>query len=184
MEHPLLNGRVDMERDRLGRINPNFLSAKHVADIVRIMAVGLEGRISRRLEDELNEETLIQNTHEFFSTLSEGFHQIEQVEDAAVSPAEIRQHSMLGSPVTIRILAGAYYELRSRGWGHEAIVAYFQKLDPYLSQPATKLLVEHGGADVFFEGALAPSSRRQDVKEFRNVLVSWAEDPPTWMGAA
>ena len=88
---------------------------------------------------------------------------------------------MLGSPVTIRILAGVFYELRSRGYGHDGIVQYFEKLDPLLSQPASKLMVEHGGQDVFFEGALAPSSRRQDVKEFRNVLVSWADDPPAWL---
>lgn len=182
-EHPLLAGRVDMERDRLGRVNPNILSAKHVVDIVRIMAVGLEGRISRRLETELHEETLVEATKEFFTTLSEGFHQLSQVEDGSLSPAELRQHSMLGSPVTIRILAGAYFELRGLGYSHDGIVQYWEELDPFLSQPASKLMVEHGGQDVFFEGALAPSSRRQDVKEFRNVLVSWAADPPTWLKA-
>lgn len=183
IEHPLLSGRVDMERDRLGRINPNLLSAKHVADIARIMVVGLEGRISRRLESELHEESVIDASLEFFTTLSEGFHQLTQVEDGSLSPAELRQHSMLGSPVTLRILAGAYFELRSKGFGHDGIVQYWERLDPFLSQPATALMVEHGGQDVFFEGALAPSSRRQDVKEFRNVLVSWAEDPPTWLKA-
>lgn len=182
MEHPLLDGRVDMERDRLGRVNPNFLSAKHVADIVRIMAVGLEGRISRRMETELNEGLLVQVTKEFFTTLVEGFHQVEQVEDGSVTPADLRQHSMLGSPVTIRVLAGVYYELRAQGWSNETIAHYFERLDPFLSQPATALLVEHGGKEVFFEGSLAPSARRQDVKEFRNVLVEWAENPPAWLG--
>lgn len=183
IQHPLLRGRVDMERDRLGRVNPNFLSAKHVADIVRIMAVGLEGRISRRLEDELNEERLIETTLGFFSILTESFHQLEQVADGSLLPTDLRQHSMLGSPVTIRVLAGVAYELRQQGYGHDGIVHFFQRLDPYLSQPATKLLVEHGGQDVFFDGAMAPSARRQDVKEFRNVLVSWAEDPPSWLTA-
>ena len=183
IEFPLIKDRVDMERDRLGRVNPNLLSAKHVADIVRIMAVGLEGRISRRLETELHEESLVETTGEFFAALAEGFHQLEQVADGSLSPTDLRQHSMLGSPVTIRVLAGVYYELRQKGFGHEGIVHFFQKIDPLLSQPAGKLLVTHGGQDVFFDGALAPSARRQDVKEFRNVLVSWAEDPPTWLKA-
>jgi hypothetical protein len=183
MDHPLLKGRVDMERDRLGRVNSNLLSAKHIVDIVRIIAVGLEGRISARLESELHEDELVRHTKEFFTCLAEGFHQLTQVEDGSVSPAELRQHSMLGSPVTIRVLAGVFYELRSKGFDHDAIVRYFERLDPYLSQPASVFMVEHGGKDVFFEGALAPSSRRQDVKEFRNVLTDWAENSPRWLAA-
>jgi len=182
LEHPLLSGRVDLERDRLGRINQNLLSAKHIVDLVRILTVGLEGRVSRRLEDELKDEDLAQRSNEFFDALSQGFHQLAQVEDGSVSPAELRQHSMLGSPVTIRVLAGVYYELRAKGFDHDAIVHFFEQLDPYLSQPATKFLVEHGGKDVFFEGALGPSSRRQDLKEFRNVLVEWAVENPSWLG--
>lgn len=183
MKHPLLNGRVDLERDRLGRINTNFLSAKHVVDIVRIISVGLEGRISRRLEDELQEQDLIARTFEFFDTLTLAFHQLAQVQDGSVTPAELRQHSMLGSPVTIRVLAGAYYELRNKGRDQEAIMRYFEHLDPFLSAPATDFLVKRAGDDVFFEGALSPSSRRQDLKEFRNVLTEWAETEPHWLAA-
>jgi len=181
--HPLLAGRIDMERDRLGRINPNFLSAKHVVDIVRIIAVGLEGRISRRLESELQEADLIARTNEFFDALCEGFHQVEQVRDGMIPPAELRQHSMLGSPVTIRVLAGVFYELRTKGFGHDAITQFFQQLDPYLSAAATEFLVEHTSENVFFEGALSPSSRRQDLKEFRNVITSWATEEPQWLAA-
>lgn len=179
--HPLLAGRVDMERDRLGRVNPNFLSAKHVADIVRIIAVGLEGRISRRLESELHEEDLITRTNEFFDILTEGFHQLEQVKDGVISPAELRQYSMLGSPVTIRVLAGVFYELRTKGFDHDAILHYFTTLDPFLSAAATDFLVKRTGTNVFFEGALSPSSRRQDLKEFRNVLTEWGETIPHWL---
>jgi len=183
LEQPLLSGRVDMERDRLGRANPNLLSAKHVADIVRIIAVGLEGRISRRLESELQEDELVQHTRAFFDALTEGFHELEQVKDGSLSPIELRQTSMLGSPVTIRVLAGAYYELRNKGFDHDMIVHYFERLDPFLSQPATPLLVEHAGTEVFVPGALAPSSRRQDLKEFRNALTNWAVEAPSWLGA-
>lgn len=183
MLHPLLVGRVDMERDRLGRINPHFLSAKHVVDIVRIVAVGLEGRISRRLESELQEADLTMRTNEFFDVMCEAFHQLEQVKEGVISPAELRQFSMLGSPVTIRVLAGAFYELRTKGFGHAAIVAYFQQLDPFLSAAATDFLVKRTGENVFFEGALSPSSRRQDLKELRNVLTEWAETEPHWLAA-
>lgn len=183
MLHPLLAGRVDMERDRLGRVNPNFLSAKHVADIVRIIAVGLEGRISRRLESELHEDELVTRTTEFFDTLVDGFHQLTQVKDGAVSPAELRQFSMLGSPVTIRVLAGAFFELRAHGKDRGEIEEYFERLDPFLSAPATDFLAKRTGDNVFSEGALSPSSRRQDLKEFRNALTEWGESNPHWLAA-
>jgi len=181
MMHPLLNNRIDMERDRLGRLNPNYLSAKHVVDIVRILAVGLEGRISRRLESELHEDELTKRTNEFFDVLVNSFHQLAEVQEDRMSPAELRQHSMLGSPVTVRVLAGAYFELRNRGMNNRDIRTFFNKLDRFLSAPATDFLVKRAGDDVFFEGALAPSSRRQDSKMFRDVLVEWAENPPFWL---
>jgi hypothetical protein len=181
MLHPLLVDRVDMERDRLGRVNPNLLSAKHVVDIVRIIAVGLEGRISRRMESELKEDDLITRTNEFFDTLSEAFHQLHQVEDNSITPPELRQFSMLGSPVTIRVMAGVFFELRTKGFDHDAILRYFEALDPYLSAPATEFLVGQAGENVFSEGSLSPSSRRQDLKEFRNVLTEWAETAPAWL---
>ena len=44
MKHALLKDRVDPEQDRMGRNNPNLMGAKHVAEIVRTLAVGIEGR--------------------------------------------------------------------------------------------------------------------------------------------
>jgi hypothetical protein len=73
MKHSLLRGRVDPEQDRIGRGNPNLMGAKHVAELVRTLAVGIEGRISRRLEDELREDALIQKTNEFLDALVAAF---------------------------------------------------------------------------------------------------------------
>ena len=73
MKHPLLKGRVDPEQDRMGRGNPNLMGAKHVAEIVRTLAVGIEGRIGRRLEDELREDALVQKTNGFLDVLVAAF---------------------------------------------------------------------------------------------------------------
>lgn len=183
MDHPMLKGRVELERDRLGRSNPNLLSARHIADIVRILHVGLDGRISRRLESELVEGDLIERSKEFFTILGESFHQLGQVQDGAILPAELRNHSMLGSPVTIRVLAGVYYELKNRGFDRDAIVHYFELLDPYFAEQATTFLVEQVGEEVFFPGALAPSSRRQDLKQLVQKMVLWATTSPAWLGS-
>jgi len=55
-EHPLLKGHVDYEVDRIINRNARYLlTAKHVADIVRTVEVGVSGRLSRRQELELDE---------------------------------------------------------------------------------------------------------------------------------
>ena len=59
MQHPLLLERVDLDRDLITGSNNNLMGAKHVADIIRIVEVGIRGRISARLESELIEDHLI-----------------------------------------------------------------------------------------------------------------------------
>lgn len=173
MLHPLLVGRVEMERDRLGRSNSNLLSAKHVADIVRNLAVGLVGGVTRRLEAELSENDMLSTTYEFLDLMLTAFPQLQQVAEDELSPNDLRSKSMLGSPVTWGVLAGVYYELRQQGVGQTKIIRYFKRLNQYLSAPATARWVEEIGGNLFFEGGLAPTSRRQDLKQYKDTLVKW-----------
>lgn len=172
--HPLLVDRVDLENDRLGRSNPNLLSAKHVADLVRILAVGLEGRISRRLESELSEHELTSQACEFFDTLSAAFPKLAAVREGVLDPSILRSESLLGSPVTLRVLAGVWYELRQQGVEMQEIENFFGALNEHLEGPASDAFVKQVGGDVLTVGAVGPSARRQDVKMFRDVLVEWA----------
>jgi hypothetical protein len=173
--HPLLMDRVDLENDRLGRTNPNLLTAKHVADLVRILAVGLEGRISRRMESELKDNDLAVAANEFFDTLTAAFPKLHAVMDGEVPPADLRSGSQLGSPVTLRILAGAWFELRKEN-DLQDIEAFFAGLDEYLSVPASQQFVSEIGDEVLTVGATGPSARRQDVKAFRDRLVEMASE--------
>lgn len=134
MKHALLKNRVDPEQDRIGRNNPNLLGAKQVAEIIRTLAVGIEGRIGRRLEDELSEDALVQKTNDFLDTLLESFPPLAQVAPHMQGPA--REDSI------------------------------------WIAQ------IEEG---VFAPGALAPRSRRQDLKELRNHMVKWATTKPPWL---
>lgn len=184
MLHPLLAGRVDMEKDRLGRLSENFLSAKNVVDVVRILAVGLDGRMTKRAESEMHENTLTTRTNDFLDALLHSFHQLQEVQSGEVAPSELRQHSMLGSPVTIRALAGVYYELRRRGMSGTSIAEYFTMLDPHLSAEASEPLLGELPETVLAAGSLSPSSRRQDLTAFRDRLVELADDQPEWLTAA
>lgn len=181
LQHPLLEGRVDLESDRLGRQNHNLLSAKHVAEILRLQAVGIDGRMGRRVEMGIDETALLQQANQFFTLLSDTFTDIGSVASGEADPAELRTHSMVASPVMIRVLASVYRELKRRNISNLRIKRFFQALDPYLSKPATKEWVQRVGGELFFPGALSPSSRRQDLVELSQIMAGWGENQPDWL---
>jgi hypothetical protein len=185
MKHALLNGRIDPEQDRIGRSNPNLMGAKHVAEIIRTLAVGIEGRIGRRLEDELREDALVQKANDFLDVLLASFRSLEEVADGHITPDELRKSSLLGSTVMLRILAGTYAELVDRhAFDDDDVTEFFRRLAPHMPGPVTEdsVWVNKIADDVFSPGAMAPRSRRQDLKNLRDALVKWATTTPAWLG--
>jgi hypothetical protein len=177
MKHALLKGRVDPEQDRVGRGNPNLMGAKHVAEIVRTLAVGIDGRIGRRLEDELREDALVERANEFLDALVAAFPPLDDVIDGREAPEDLRKTSLLGSTVMLRVLAGTYAELiDTYGFDEEDVTEFFRKLAPHMGGPVTEdsIWVTQVPDDIFTPGALAPRSRRQDLKSLRDTLVVWA----------
>lgn len=187
MKHALLKGRVDPEQDRIARGNPNLMGAKHVAEIIRTLAVGIEGRIGRRLEDELREDALVQKTNNFLDVLLVAFAPLEQVVDGEMTPDELRRSSLLGSTVMHRVLAGVYEGLVGdrHKLDEDDIAEFFRKLAPHMDGPVSEgsIWIKHVDDEVFSEGAFAPRSRRQDLKVLRDTIVSWAVTEPEWLMA-
>lgn len=186
MKHSLLKGRVDQEQDRVGRNNPNLLGAKHVAEIVRTIAVGIDGRIGRRLEDELREDALVQRTNNFLDVLLAAFPQLAEVADDELSSEDLRRTSLLGSATVLRVLAGVYQHLsETQKWDDEDIADFFSKLAPHMSAPvsADGIWVTHVPDEIFVAGASAPRARRQDLKGLRDTLVDWAMTEPEWLSS-
>jgi hypothetical protein len=186
MKHSLLQGRVDQEQDRVGRNNPNLMGAKHVAEIVRTIAVGIDGRIGRRLEDELREDALVQRTNNFLDVLLTAFPQLADVADDELSPEDLRRTSLLGSATVVRVLAGVYQQLtETQKWDDEDVAEFFGKLAPHMSVPVTdsSIWVTHVPDEIFAAGASAPRARRQDLKGLRDTLVDWAMTDPEWLAS-
>lgn len=183
MKHSLLAKRVDLEQDRIGANNPNLLGAKHVADIIRAVAVGVDGRVGRRLEDELREDALVEQTNAFLDTLVEGFPVLARVADGDVPPEELRRVSLLGSTSMFRVLAGVYHDLRSTEWQDDEIAEFFGKLDPEMDVPVRgdSPWVTDVPAEIFSEGASAPKARRQDLRTLNDTIVGWALTQPAWL---
>lgn len=187
LEHPLLAGRVDLEQDRLPRRGPNLLTARHLTETVRVVTVGYDGRVGRRAERELKEKEVAKNANDFFTLLTEAFAPLKSVELGQLLPDTLRETTLLGSPLFLRILAGVHYDLiANHAWSREAVLAYFKKLAPHMNAPAhaNSIWQLHGPEDAFQDGALAPSGRRQDAKALLNALVAWGLDDEPFVAAA
>lgn len=171
----LLEGRVDLEADRVTGSSKYLLGAKHVADMVRALAVG-NGRVGKRLEEELDDKVLANEFDQFIDALQEAFPVLHEVETDSLTPAELRQENLIGSNVLMRAFAAAWYELRQQGWKPTDIQAGFARFEPYMSAPvfadSNDTWYRTGVFAPRAEGTSSPTSRVQDFKTLTNFIAS------------
>jgi DNA-sulfur modification-associated len=186
VEHPLLKGRVEEESDRLSSTNSNLMTAKNVADIIRTVQVGAARRISRRLEDELEERRVAENTTRFLDVMEDAFPDLKAIEDGHKAPGELRHESLLGSATMLRIFAGVYHELVMRDENpadrmtDSEATTFLGKFADHLGVP-----IEDDGAwkatGLFKESGMAPEASQGDIKKLVDVIVGWSEEEPEWL---
>ena len=187
LKHTLLVGRVDHQQDRIAKNSEYLFGAKTVAEIVRIIAVGLDGRVGKRLEDELNESRLVEDTKEFLDCLVGSFTSVTDVVNGKQSASDFRSGSLLGSVVMLKVMAGVYFELVEKHKFTSADVGkFFQKLDPATRGPvaAGSIWVKYLPNNTFSVGALSPKFRQLELKTLRDTLVLWGLESPEWLSAA
>lgn len=187
MEHPLLDGRVDQEADRIGKGSPYLLGAKHVAEIIRSVRVGLLGRVSRVQDKTWSETDLAVHAKEFIDILVAAFPPLKAVELGQILPDGLRKTSMLGSPTMLRILAGAYHELVSdlHHFTPEMVGEFFaSKLAPHMEAPVYPGSIWLDKFPVVFtDGSGNPGGRRQDLSFVKDAIVDWAIEKPDFLDA-
>jgi hypothetical protein len=185
IQHPLLDGRVEDQLDRVKK-DDQLLAAKHVAEIIRAVAVGLGGRISRRKEEELDEDELVSVTDRFFGVLINAFPEFQDIAGGKLEPGALRgsdgHGSLLGSATMLRVLAGSYHELAEptpvRGeptpssMSDDEIVNFLIELRPYMGVPVTSRLWLD--TEIFDAGARAPRARGGDIRRLADQIIEWA----------
>lgn len=179
LEHPLLVNRVDMEIDRLSRKSPDLVSARHVTEIIRSLTVGIDGRVGKVMEKTLNDIDVANKTTAFLNMLTEAFPPLKAVELGQLLPEQIRQTSLLGSPLMLRVLAGTYFELKTmHGFSDQMILDYFKALAPHMVAPIHENTIwwRHAPAETFDLGGYSPNGRRQDSAALTKALWEWAVD--------
>ena len=187
-KHQLLQGRIDMEQDRVGGANPALVGAKHVIEMVRSANVGVMGRITKKREAQLDEEGTVENAMAFLDCLVEGFPELAAVADGDLTPQELRARSLLGSLTMLRVLAGVFHNLvlaaeeDAEALDPESVTDFFRQLAPHMDAPVAKDSVwisaedfKEKGAD-FNVGAYGPQARSQNIKDLTEVLTRWARN--------
>lgn len=182
-ENSLLDGRVDLQQDRVSGKSPYLLGAKHVADILRALQVGA-GRIGKRLEDELVDKKVAEEFDAFVEVMTEAFTDLGEVEDGEITPAELREKSLIGSNVMLRAFAIAWHELKQDDWTEEEIKDAFADLESHMSAP-----VYARPGDTWFDtglfaatgdGAYSPTSRIQDLRALGDFIVEACTTDMVW----
>ena len=179
-EHPLLLNRVDDQKDRLIRSNPNLVGAKHVAEAVQTVLVGIGGRISRRQEAERNERDAKRDVVSFLNAIVDGFDDYRGIVEGAIVPPALREKSLLGSAVMFRVLAGVFHEMAmtddtpTQSDKTARVVQRFKDIQPWMALP-----ISWSNGSPWIESQALPKgsnsalSRTQHFKEMVTLITRW-----------
>jgi hypothetical protein len=187
--HPLLDGKVDFNKDRIAGESEMLISAKTLADSIRALSVGITGRISRVQELEWPDEDVAQRTRKFLDTMQKAFK-----DDFSKPAIEFRKNSLLSSGTMFRVLAGVWFELTSSTNAQgkaikprmsvEDATKFFASLAPHMQLPiktGNKWLTT-GVFPSPAAGAVvtAPGSRNQELKKLTLEITNWALKPESF----
>ena len=177
----ILKGRVDDQKDRITGSNENFIGAGTLAEVIRILTVGL-GKVTAGMEKTLEASQLADDGRQFFELLTQTFPELAEVVKGQLTTQQLRTTSLLGSSTMLRILAGSYHLIRACR-GEAAAIGVFSKLSPHTAAPidsstlSGQLWVNCGSQETFIDGAMAPGARSQQIKDAVLTISQWASEP-------
>lgn len=181
--HELIGDRIDWEKDRIVGRNEHMISGRNLADIVRHVVLGIDGRMTSRRESEMSEGVVEDVAEAYLDALVQGFPQLQEVKEDQLSVLDLREREMTLSSTILRVLAGVFHNLavdfsdEARPIvtpdGFKRAVRLYSDLSSHMAFPLEPFWLTTG---VFEEGAKAPGSRSQDLKQLTKVLTNWGND--------
>jgi len=182
-EHPLLRGRVDLEKTSCSGHNPNILTVVNVADIVRHVSFGISARMTTKKENTFQDDALYLLITRFLDLMQSNVPQLQEFMAGETTAQEFREKYLLGSGTIWRCLAGVYHELCVVIGSDDGYVG----IDAHQEREFAKLLSKISGhmklpissgwfATTLFpnRNSKAPSSRAQDLTSMVDLLRAWA----------
>jgi DGQHR domain-containing protein len=193
---PLLQNKIDDRSASVRGSSEYYISLINVADIVRHVCYGIQGKNKKGDYDQRAEEF----SAKFFEIISENSSDLESLANNAMTPKELRNKSLWGSLTILRCLAGAFFKLAVVSKDNQSEEAFrveqeselnetgvmkFRKLINNLETTKAmeiigkgkdkKLVSEWYDTSVVMAGALSPSSRNQDLTKLAELFAAWAE---------
>ena len=182
----LIRNRIDTQNDLVKGQNPNVLGAGNLAKVLRHLQVGIQGRISAAQERTLDHKHVARDANTFFNVITEAFPEFRNIASGDATVGEMRQKSIMLSVTMIRVLAGVYHNLSNISHVPRAdIVLFFKKIAEHTDAPVrsgTKsgdLWINATVDKAFADGASAPGSRAQAVKQLVDSITEWYLTPPS-----
>jgi hypothetical protein len=181
--HPLLSGKIDMEKTKCNGSNPNFLSLVNITDIVRHIGFGLNARVTAKREDLYEDNDLYKVTNRFFDLMLKNVEILQELRNNEISALWIRENSLLGSGTIWRCLAGAFHETSvidedSRLSIDSAKYKSFEKFVQLFALDSKLPISQKWFATELFPTKMsaAPTSRSQDLMDLVNLFQLWIEN--------
>lgn len=193
---PLLQNKIDDRSASVRGSSEYYISLINVADIVRHVCYGIQGKNKKGDYDQRAEEF----SAKFFEIITENAPDLESLANNAITPKELRNKSLWGSLTILRCLAGAFFKLAVVSKSNQNEEAFRVEQDSELSETGIikfrkliknleasnameiigkgkdrKLAAAWYKTSVVMAGTLSPSSRNQDLTKLAELFVAWAE---------
>jgi hypothetical protein len=183
--HPLLTGRVDLEKTSCSGENPNLLSVVNVTDITRHACFGINRRVTAAKENNFKDEELEANVIRFFDSLVKKIPVLGKIINGTMQPKKLREDFMLGSGTIWRCLAGAFYETCVINDDEHGLIeidpkqlAYFEHFLELFSENMRLPISRQWFATTLFPArrSKAPSSRAQDLSSMVELMTAYSRN--------
>ena len=173
-----LADRVEMERASVSRHSPNIISINQLAATLKVLDVGIKGRVSKERNDEYltNVDELVDRcwawSDEFMPAAREEYDDLLGGEIDNSEIPERRSHTLAFNATVIRILAGCYHEWVKNGADWTPLADFIRSacLKPDSGEGA--LLVDAGAV---IPGGRTPRGGRAQVAGAVDYIINQAK---------
>ena len=174
----LFGDRIELEQTSVSASSSSILSINQLAENLKTLQVGINGRLSRTMNDKYMRDLdpvyqhCLEWADEFLPAARSEYEMLVNGESGSDDIPKMRRSSLAFSTTFVKILAGSYHQWRrdvSNDWKPLAQYVWTASLEPRGGYGS--LLVDAGA---MAPGASSPVSRRQEVQGAINYIVAKA----------
>ena len=173
-----LGGRVEMDRPSVARTNTNIIAVNQLAATLKVLDVGIKGRVSKERNDEYlaKIDELVDRcwvwSDEFMPAAREEYDDLLAGEIDDTEIPEMRSSTMAFNATVIRILAGCYHKWISEGLDWKPLADFIRSSSLAPGAVQGTLLVDAGAV---IPGGVTPLARQSQMAAAVDYIVHHAK---------